>query len=225
MTQKHIPAWDIPTRLFHWLLVALIASAYLTYEFGDVTMTYHMWNGYAILTLCLYRLLWGLIGSNTARFSQFIKGPGAIIGYLKSARTATPQKFLGHNPAGALMVLVLLALIIGQGSMGLFTTDEILVEGPLVFLASSDWVDLAGSLHRIGFWVIMGFVALHVVAAFFYLFVKKENLIRPMVTGNKEAESVPAGETLQPRSPLLALICLAISAGVVWFAVNIGAYL
>jgi len=225
MTAKHIPAWDLPTRLFHWILVGLIASAYLTYEFGDVTMTYHMWNGYAILTLCLYRLLWGLVGSNTARFSHFIKGPGAVIRYLNSACTSTPQKFLGHNPAGALMVVALLALIIAQGSMGLFTSDDILVEGPLVHLASTDLVDTAGSLHRIGFWVILGFVALHVLAAFFYLFAKKENLIRPMVTGKKDAHSVPPEESLQARSPVLALVCLALSAGLVWLAVNIGSYL
>lgn len=223
--QKKIPAWDLPTRLFHWLLVALIASAYLTYKFGDVTMTYHMWNGYAILTLCLYRLLWGLVGSNTARFCQFIKGPKAIFSYLKSAKTDQPQKFLGHNPAGALMVLALLGLLITQGSMGLFTTDDIIVEGPLVFLASGDFVSWAGTIHRIGYWVILGFAGFHVLAALFYVFVKKDNLIRAMIDGKKDKHSVPEGESLQARSPLLALACLLIAAGIVYLVVNISAYL
>ncbi len=222
---KKVAAWDIPTRLFHWILVTLIAAAYLTYEFGDVNMTYHMWNGYTILTLCLYRLLWGFFGSSTARFSDFIKGPKAVIGYILSLRGNAPQKYLGHNPVGGLMIVALLGLILTQGTMGLFTSDDILVEGPLVFLVSSDWVDTAGSIHRLGFWVIVSFAAVHVAAALFYLFVKKENLIRAMVSGKKEAEIVPAGEELQAASPLKALIFLAISAGIVWFGVNISSFI
>ncbi|WP_135077749.1 cytochrome b/b6 domain-containing protein [Terasakiella sp. SH-1] len=220
-SNQKIPTWDLPTRLFHWTLVALFINAYLTFEFGDVNMTYHMWNGYAILTLCLYRLLWGLFGSNTARFSDFIKGPKAVFTYLMSLKDPMPQKFLGHNPVGGLMVIALLLLLLGQGSMGLFTTDEIIVEGPLVFLASSDMVSLAGTLHRLGFWVILACVALHVSAALFYLIFKKENLIRAMVTGNKDAEIVPEGQELKQQSSFKALILLACSAGTVWLALNI----
>ena len=225
MTENNkIPAWDIPTRLFHWVLVLLIANAYLTYEFGDVQMKWHMWNGYALLTLCLYRLIWGIVGSSTARFADFIKGPGAVIGYLASLKSDHPQKYLGHNPAGGLMILALLGLILTQGSMGLFTSDEILVEGPLVFLTSSDWVTFAGTLHRVGFWVIFGFAALHVAAAVFYLVVKKENLIKAMINGKKDRADVPDGARLQARSPVLALVCLLLSAGLVWVGVNIWTY-
>ncbi len=220
-----IPAWYIPTRLFHWILVLLILNAYLTYEFGDVLMTYHQWNGYAILTLCLYRVFWGVMGSNTARFSHFIKGPKAIIAYLRSITSDQPQKFLGHNPLGGLMVLALLSLLLTQGSMGLFTSDDIMVKGPLAYLASSSWVNFAGTLHRIGFWVILGFAALHILAALFYVFVKKDNLIRAMINGVKETSTVPKGEVLKPRSPILALLCLTLSASCVWLVVNIGQFL
>jgi cytochrome b len=216
-----VAAWDLPTRLFHWLLVVLIACAYISYEFGDVQMKWHMWNGYAILTLCVYRLLWGVLGSSTARFSHFIKGPRAIFGYIHSLRTGQPQKYLGHNPVGALMVMALLVMILVQGTMGLFTSDDIFVEGPLVFLASSDWVTLAGSIHRLGFWVIVSFVGLHVLAALFYLLIKKENLIRAMVTGKKEDKTVPADDVLQEVSPFRALALLALSAVLVWTGLNI----
>ncbi|SCA55148.1 Cytochrome B561, bacterial [Candidatus Terasakiella magnetica] len=216
-----IATWDLPTRLFHWALVGLFINAYLTFEFGDVNMTYHMWNGYAILTLCLYRLFWGIIGSNTARFSNFIKGPKAVLSYLTSLIRPPSEKHLGHNPVGGLMVIALLMLLLGQGTMGLFTSDEIIVEGPLVFIASDDWVSLAGTLHRVGFWVILGFVGLHVSAAFFYLLFKKENLIRAMITGRKQSHTVPISQSLEKRPLYLAALCLGLAAGCVWLALNI----
>ncbi|NVJ93422.1 MAG: cytochrome b/b6 domain-containing protein [Methylocystaceae bacterium] len=218
---KTVETWDLPTRVFHWLLVALIANAYLTYAFGDVNMTWHMWNGYAILTLCLYRILWGIFGSSTARFTNFIKGPKGVLDYLKSVKSPHPQKHLGHNPLGGLMILALLALMLVQGSMGLFTSDEILVEGPLVYLVSSDWSSLAGTLHRQGYWIILGFVGLHVAAAFFYLFVKKENLISAMVTGRKDRSLVPDHAALEKTPAFFAVVLLALSAAIVWLGVNI----
>lgn len=219
MKKNMVKAWDVPTRLFHWLLVVLIACSYLSYKFGDVMMQWHMLNGYAILTLVIYRLLWGVIGSSTARFRDFIKGPGAVFSYLKALFSKEPQKFLGHNPAGGLMVVALLLLILGQGTMGLFSSDDIMVEGPLVHKVSSSWVSTASSFHRIGFWVIVGFVSLHVFAAFFYLLVKKENLIRPMVTGLKERKFVPENVSLREVSPLIALMLLAVVAALLWFGV------
>lgn len=216
-----VPVWDIPTRVFHWLLVAMMISAFLTYTFGDLNMTYHKWNGYGLLTLVTYRLLWGVFGSNTARFTNFVRGPGAIWAYLKSLNGPKPQKVLGHNPVGGLMVLALLGLILTQGAMGLFTTDDILVRGPLVHLVSSSWSAFAGTLHRVGFYVITGFAAAHVLAALFYLVVKKENLIVAMLTGKKPSTIVPEGETLSAKPLLRALILLMVSAGLVWLGVNV----
>ena len=216
-----VPVWDMPTRLFHWLLVAMMAGAFLTYEFGDINMTYHKWNGYGLLTLVLYRLMWGVFGSNTAQFSNFVRGPGALWRYLKSQRTSRPQKVLGHNPVGGLMIIALLALILLQGAMGLFTTDDILVQGPLVHLVPSAWSDLAGTLHRIGFYIIAGFAAVHILAATFYWVVKKENLIRAMLTGRKPAAEVPPGETLAAKPLILAAVLLGLSAALVWLGVNI----
>ncbi|MEG3617525.1 cytochrome b/b6 domain-containing protein [Magnetovibrio sp. PR-2] len=214
--QHTTPVWDVPTRLFHWSLVAMMAAAFLTYEFADINMTWHKWNGYGLLTLVVYRVLWGVFGSNTARFASFVLGPGAVLRYLKS-----PTQTLGHNPVGALMVLALLSLILVQGSMGLFTTDEILVEGPLVHLVSSDWSSLAGTIHRLGFYVIAGFAGVHVLAALFYLVVKKENLIGAMFSGRKVNTHVPPGERLKPESRLRAIFLLAFSGALVWLSVNV----
>ena len=218
--KQTVRAWDLPTRLFHWLLVILIINAYLTYEFGDINMTYHMWNGYALLTLILFRLFWGLWGSSTARFAHFIKGPSAIISYIKSMHSPTPKKFLGHNPAGALMVIALLSLIIIQGTMGLFTSDDILVEGPLASKVSSDFVEFAGFIHAQAYWVIVGFAGFHVFAVFFYLFVKKENLIKAMVTGKKASHDAPDNQSLNEKPLFLAIFSLILSAGIIWLIVT-----
>lgn len=221
---KTVEAWDLPTRLFHWVLAVLILCAYLSYEYGDVQMKWHMWNGYAILTLCLYRVLWGIFGSSTARFGDFVRGPRRIWGYVMSLRKGSAERYLGHNPLGACMVLALLLLILGQGSLGLFTSDDIFVDGPLVFLASSDWVSFAGSLHRIGFWVIVGFVGLHILAALFYVFVKRENLVRAMISGRKPVKQVPSTAQLQKAPLYRALFLLLLSAGVVWLSLNIWSF-
>lgn len=221
---KTVEAWDLPTRLFHWILAVLILCAYLSYEYGDVQMKWHMWNGYAILTLCLYRVLWGILGSSTARFGDFVRGPRRIWGYVLSLRNGQEERYLGHNPLGACMVLALLLLILGQGSLGLFTSDDIFVDGPLVFLASSDWVSFAGSLHRIGFWVIVGFVSLHILAALFYVFVKRENLVRAMVNGRKPVKQAPSAAQLQKAPLHRALFLLLFSAGVIWLSLNIWSF-
>ncbi|MTI08520.1 cytochrome B, partial [Rhodospirillaceae bacterium RKSG073] len=154
--------WDIPTRLFHWLLVLLIAAAYVTAEFelGDLDMTYHMYVGYSILAFVIYRILWGILGSSSARFSDFIKSPKAVFSYIKSMYSSQPQKYLGHNPAGGLMVLALLTLILMQAIFGLFTTDDILVDGPLVHIASSSFVSFASSWHHTIFDILLIFIGI-----------------------------------------------------------------
>lgn len=214
--QRRVLAWDGPTRLFKWAFVALIVMAPLSNKFGDSTLLWHKLNGYAILTLVLFRLLWGFAGGTTARFSSFIRSPATILGYGLDSVRGVKRRFLGHNPLGALMVLALLAVAAAQGLTGLFTTDDIIVEGPLVPLASSAWVKTASVFHHTGFKLVLILSALHILANFAYTFVKKDNLIRPMVTGWKPEGAYEDASEAEAGSWLTAAICLAIAAAIVW---------
>lgn len=204
---SRIPVWDLPTRLFHWLLVALIVTLWASGEFGKLDL--HMLLGKAALTLLVFRLMWGFAGSRTARFADFVKGPARVLAYLRA-----PWPVLGHNPLGAFSVLALLGLALIQGASGLFTSDDIFTEGPLVALVSGKTVSLLSSVHRIGFKVLMALAALHVGAIVFYRFVKNDNLVLPMITGTKRAK--PGLEGNSGGNLPVALALLALSAGIVW---------
>lgn len=211
------PVWDLPVRLFHWLLVALIATSWITAEIGGNAMQIHQWSGMSILTLVLFRLLWGLLGSSHARFSSFVRGPRAAIGYAAQLLRGRAPFYPGHNPLGGWMVLALLASLLVQAGTGLFANDDVMIEGPLAKHVSKETSDRLTGIHHVNFVVLMTLVALHVAAALFYLFAKRDNLIVPMITGRKrltEATQFPA-----PRSgPLwLAAVLLAGCAGVVWW--------
>jgi cytochrome b len=212
---RDIPVWDLPTRLFHWLLVLLVAGAWLSHEFGDVTLTWHSWNGYALLTLLLFRLLWGIVGSSTARFADFVSGPRTVLHYLRNHRPT-----LGHNPAGGWSVLALLAVLLTQALAGLFATDDIIVSGPLNFLVKSDTAALLSSIHRLGFYVLLGLVVLHLAALAFHRFVHGDDLVRAMISGRKPADRVPPGAAAALRPLWLAVLCLACAALAVWLGVS-----
>lgn len=201
--------WDLPVRLFHWVLVALLIALWITGEKG--ILDWHMRIGQTVLVLVVFRIVWGFIGSDTARFTRFIKGPGAVIAYL---RGLSPP-YVGHNPAGAGMVVALLAVVLAQAMGGLVTTDDITENGPFNHLVSSSLAGDVSSLHRKGIWLIVGLSAIHIAANLFYTFVKKDNLIHPMLTGNKDLPaSLPAPKM---RSPLLALVVLVVLASA-WIA-------
>lgn len=209
-----ILVWDFPTRLFHWCLVVLVGVSWLTGEMGE--MEWHMRSGIAILTLVLFRLLWGLIGSTTARFSDFVKPPSAALGYARDLAAGKTAQYLGHNPLGAWMVVLLLLLLLSQAGTGLFANDDIFTEGPLYHLvtkSTSDWLTV---IHKTVFNVLLAAVALHVAAAVFYLLVKKENLILPMIHGRKPRSAQTTDRALLVRGPLPALGALAAAAAVVW---------
>jgi cytochrome b len=144
-----------------------------------------------LLGLVIFRLLWGVAGSATARFSQFVKGKGAILAYLRGTTSAT----VGHNPLGGWVVVAMLALLLLQAATGLFANDDIITEGPLYHLISKDISDALTELHEGVFDVLLALAGLHVAAIFFYLFIKRDNLIRPMLTGRKQ---VPA-DIAEPR--------------------------
>lgn len=216
-------AWDLPTRLFHWTLVLLIVSAWISYEYaealGDVDLVWHRWNGLAALTLIVWRLLWGVAGSSTARFASFVRAPGAATAYAASLIKGPALRYLGHNPLGAYMVIALLAAIAVQGSLGLFAVDDNdLTGGPLYRLVSEATNKWATRWHAWSFnYVIVTLVAIHITANALYGLVKKEPLIRAMITGTKPVEDyADTTEAEIVARPLLrAAVCLMIAAAIV----------
>jgi cytochrome b len=204
--------WDLPTRLFHWTLVVLIALQYATGEFHVLDMRWHFWLGYATLALISFRMLWGIFGSQTSRFAHFVRGPDAVLRYLRSQLSKNPQVNIGHNPLGGWSVLALLLCVGVQTVTGLFASDEIDTDGPYVTLVSARTVKLMTRLHNWNENVLLALIALHVVAVLLYLLLKRENLIMPMITGRK---SVQGAESLRFASAWLALGLLAISASFV----------
>ncbi|MFT4098922.1 MAG: cytochrome b/b6 domain-containing protein [Rhodoblastus sp.] len=211
-------AWDGPTRLFKWSLVLLVFDGWLSNEFGGAYPAWHKLNGYAVLTLILFRVMWGFVGGSTARFSHFIALPGRALAYVTAAVSGRPQKYLGHNPLGGWMVMALLALVGLQAVTGLFSADEdrLVIEGPFVKFVSDATVSFAAKWHHRIFDAIEIFVALHVAANLFYTFVKKEPLIQGMATGVKPAAPYVDEASARPGSWAAAAICLAIAAAIVF---------
>ncbi len=208
--------WDLPTRLFHWTVTLLVAASYFSAKYGRMDL--HFLFGYAMLTLLLFRLAWGFVGSDTSRFGRFIKSPLAGLRHLAQFRRGEPDDEIGHNAAGGWMVLALLGLLGVQATTGLFANDDATVEGPLKHLvppATSDWLS---SVHSLNFNIILGAIVLHVVAITAYAVVKRHNLLRPMITGKKRLP----GNTRQPRmaSSLLALMLVALAGCAVWVLVT-----
>ncbi len=210
---RPMKVWDLPVRLFHWAIVVLIFAAWLTQEVDRMDL--HVWVGYTILTLLLFRIVWGFLGSDTARFGRFLKSPFAALRHLAHIRRREADREIGHNAAGGWMVLVMLALIGMQAGTGLFSNDDGNTEGPLMHFVSKDQSDWLSHIHALNFKLIEGVIVLHVLAIVVYAVLKRQDLVRPMVTGTK----MLPGDAVAPRlrSPVLALVLLAIATGaVVW---------
>ena len=207
---KVVRVWDLPTRLFHWVLVATVIGLVITGNVGGDAMVWHFRLGYTVLTLLLFRIGWGFVGGRWSRFSSFVRAPWSVIGYLRDKESdASP----GHNPLGAYSVLALLAMALAQASAGLMSDDEIMAAGPLVSKVPSDWVTLASFLHTKVFKaVLLALVLLHVGAILWYRFGKRVNLVTPMLTGDKTLpQPVPASRD-DAASRLLALGILMVCA-------------
>ena len=203
-----VRVWDLPTRLFHWLIVALVAFSWWSAEEGPIE--WHMWSGFAILTLLLFRLLWGLFGSSTARFANFIRGPRAIAGYLSDMRGWRP---VGHTPIGALSVLALLAVLLVQVGTGLIQIDSTdFVEGPLSNLVSFETAEAAHDVHEWTFNLLLVLIGLHVAATLLYRLVLGKKLVGPMITGRAAIESEV--EPMRPGKWWVALLCLLVSLAI-----------
>lgn len=218
---RWIRVWDWPTRLFHWSLVLLVCLNVYTGNVGGLReMDLHMLSGYAILALVLFRLAWGLIGSRHSRFADFVRGPRAVITYARSLLGGVHRSFVGHNPMGGWSVTAMLLSLLLQGVTGLFSRDDILTEGPLVKHVSKQTSNLLTEIHEFNATVLYVLIAAHLIAVFGYLFVKKENLIRPMLTGRKLMAGQDLSADASYASGWVAAVVLAVAAGVVWYVVT-----
>ena len=230
--QSSIKVWDLPLRLFHWALPLLIFAAWASVEYAEVlhdaTLKWHRLAVYALLVLCLWRVLWGFFGARSARFQSFVRGPGAVLSYGRDLVRGAPRHYLGHNPLGAWMVVALLGIMLLQSITGLLAAErDGVASGPLARFVTERlegavriWHD--GLFNR----VLLPLIALHFAAALFYTFVKREPLIRAMVTGTKPVrayEDEPDKQALAFPAGVRALACLAAAAAlglgpVYWFA-------
>jgi cytochrome b len=199
-TRVEQPVWDLPVRLVHWLLAALIAFSW--WSVHNHHTDWHIWSGCAILTLLIFRLLWGFVGSSTARFASFVRGPRGVADYLRGRWSG-----IGHNPLGALSVLVLFAALAVQVGLGLVAEDEDgLFTGPLYRLVSIDTSDKARDLHELWFNVILGLIVLHVAAIIYYR-LRGRPLTKAMITGRAVIDS--GRQPMRPGKWWVALLCLA----------------
>jgi cytochrome b len=197
----------------HWTLVLAVAGSWATQELEGDWFKYHVWCGYVVLCVAATRVVWGFVGTRHARFTSFIRGPGVVFAYARGVLGRQPTGHSGHNPLGALMVLALLAMLLAQSITGLFANDQIMSTGPLFGYVDGATSDRLTTLHKQLFDLLLVAIGLHVLAALVYLFVKRDNLILPMITGRKPAEQVPAEERISAsRTWLAALILGALAA-------------
>ncbi len=208
--------WDAPTRLFHWAIVVLIAVSYFSMKFDKVEL--HYLSGYTMLALLLFRLCWGIFGSETARFRQFLRSPVAGLRHFADFTKREPDREVGHNAAGGWMVLVMLLALAVQAVTGLFAGDPIEGGGPFLDQIGRAPQHLLSTIHQVNFNIILALISIHVIAIIVYAVVKRHDLVRPMITGKKRLP--PA--TRQPRfaSPILAGIVLAAAGLFVWALVR-----
>ncbi len=212
---RRIRVWDLPTRMFHWALAVLVVFSFVTGRVGGQWMAWHLRSGYAILTLLAFRLAWGFVGSETARFAQFVRGPRAAIAYARAAFGGHPPAFTGHNPLGAWAIVLMLAALAVQAATGLFSNDEIATEGPLAVKVSNATVSRMSAVHSYNEWVVAALVLVHVAAIAWYRWKWHARLVGPMLHGWSEALPGMPEPVGRPAALAVALI-LACATAVYW---------
>jgi len=219
-----VRVWDLPTRLFHWLLVICIVGSVVSAKIGGNAMEWHLRFGLMVLILLAFRLLWGFVGGRWSRFASFVYAPGTLLRHLRGQGRRDEWLEVGHSPTGALSVFALLALLGLQVASGLVADDEISTTGPLIKFVSGATSSLATAWHKSwGQWLIYTLVALHIAAILFYLLVRRNNLVGAMLRGDKVlSDGAPASrDTALTR--LLALVLLLACAGVAGWIWGLGA--
>jgi cytochrome b len=218
-----VRTWDLPTRLFHWTLVTLIIMAWVSRKYGDANLVWHTWNGYAILVLIVYRIIWGFVGGSTARFSSFVSGPVKAVRYGIDFAARRPRHFLGHNPLGGTMVLALLTVVGLQAVLGLFSYEgaDAFVGGPLAAKVSEATTTFITAWHVRIFDLIVIMAGLHIAASLAYLVWKRENLIKPMLTGRKPKADFEDQSEAEFGSSGKAFVCLVAACIIVFGGIKL----
>ena len=214
-----IRVWDLPIRIFHWSLVALVATSIISGKIGGDAMDVHLKAGNAIIILLVFRLIWGIVGTTNARFMSFIHRISTVLAYCRDMFRGKAYSPHGHNPLGGWMVVIMLALLAIQAGTGLFASDDIDCEGPLASRYGKDISDILTAFHKLNFKVLAMFIGLHVAAIGFYLVVKRINLIRPMISGRSQGapEHALAAVRVPVRTNVLAIALLvSVAAGFYW---------
>lgn len=210
MTTTRHPLWDIPTRLFHWSLVVLIPLAWWSAE--EERYELHEWVGYTLLVLIVARIIWGFIGSQHARFTDFLRGPGAVMAYVRGEGGDSA----GHNPLGGWGVVAMITLILLQAVSGLFNSEDAMFHGPLYYAVDTGFRDTMREIHEVAFNVLVAFLVFHLLAICYYQLRKRQPLLRAMVFG-----SAPEREG---RAPVVALwrylILVMVLAGLLWLGLS-----
>jgi cytochrome b len=220
-TLNKVRVWDLPTRLFHWALVAGVLGLAISGTVGGSAMIWHFRFGYAVLTLLLFRIVWGLVGGRWSRFGAFIYSPQSVYNYLKGRGKA--EHSVGHSPIGAGSVFAMLGILLAQVGTGLLSDDEIAFAGPLTSLVSNATVSLATNYHKnIGKWILLALVLLHIAAIVFYLW-RKHNLVGAMLHGDKELVTRVPPSRDDAASRTAALVVLAACAAVVYWISTLAA--
>lgn len=210
--------WDIPVRLFHWLLVTCIFAQWFTAEVLDDAMDVHFYIGYFTLGLIIFRLIWGFVGTKYAKFSSFIAGPKAMSSYLSSLVSGQHTFSVGHNSVGGLILPAVIILVGLQAISGLFTSDDIVYSGPYYDSANADIQQWMQWLHHNIFDVLLAIIGLHIVAIGWYLFFLKQNLIRPMLDGKK---AVAEKDSIGHSQLIKAILIMCLVAIFIYWLVEI----
>ncbi len=219
MAKSKIRVWDLPTRLFHWVLALLVLLQFGTAEWDWLDMYWHMRFGYAVLALVVFRIVWGFVGSDTSRFAQFVRSPLRAWRFFKASLTDREHRTVGHNPLGAWSVLVMLASLAVQAVSGLFSSDDIITFGPLAGRVSESTVSAMTRIHHWNKNVLLVLIALHITAILVHLIGKRDNLIGPMISGNKRLAESAAAPHIRPwwwALPIIIVAGLLVWALVIW---------
>jgi len=217
-----VKVWDVPVRIFHWMLVLLFAFQVYSGKTGGNVMVWHMYSGYAILALVSFRLAWGLAGSTHARFANFLTGPAGALRFARKLFSREPVAFAGHNPLGGWMVVALLFSLALQASTGLFANDDIATEGPLAVLVPRAISDRLTTIHRWNAYALLALASLHIAAVLFHWIAKKENLVGAMFTGTKRLspEAARQAATARLASNWRALALFAAAVAIVYLVIK-----
>ncbi len=216
-TLHRIRIWDLPTRVFHVLLALSVAGLVVTGEVGGDAMQLHFKLGYLVLTLVLFRVVWGLVGGHWSRFINFVPTPARLLHYIRALRQKQAMHSVGHNPLGALSVMGMLSILLIQVVSGFMSDDEIANSGPWTSLVPADWVSMATEYHSdIGKVLLILLVGLHVATVLYYKRVKGDDLITPMVTGDK-VFSEPVHDSRDTRTSRLFALSVACGCAYVVF--------